>query len=264
MVGFSVRTEVFDGPLDLLLYLVQKDGIDLRKIAIARIADAYLAYLDRMRDLNLGIAAEYLVMAATLCYLKSLELLPRAPTATGAAEDEEDPRQKLIQQLIEHQRYREAADHLDARPQLGRDVFAREPVAIDADSARTVVAGVDAFRLLDVFHDLLRKASAPEPVHTLAARGPDIGSCCRAVLAALGGPGGTGVLQDVLGRMPTRIERIVAFLAVLEMARLGWLGLRQDEHTGPVELTSRVEADVDLTPIIGRVAVVEPAAAEAS
>lgn len=260
---FAVRTEVFDGPLDLLLHLVRKDGVDLLQISMARVADAYLAWLDRMRELNLSVAADYLAMAATLVYLKSRELLPRPPTATVAEEEEEDPRQKLIRQLVEHQRYREGAESLDQRPQLGRDVFARPPEAGENEVARRSVAPIDAFGLLDAYYDLLRKAAAPEPVHAIGDSGPDIGATCRFVLGhfasvgsegrPVGGKGGTADLGAILMALPRRVERILAFLAVLEMARLGWIAISQPEHLGPVELLARVDADVDLEPIVGRI-----------
>ncbi|MEQ1501452.1 MAG: segregation/condensation protein A [Myxococcota bacterium] len=122
--AFTVHTDVFDGPLDLLLHLVKRDGISLARLEVARIADAYLAYLDRMRELDLAVAADWLVMAATLVHLKALELLPRPPTLL-ATKEEADPRDALLQQLREYERIKLAASALDARPMVGRDVFVR-------------------------------------------------------------------------------------------------------------------------------------------
>ncbi len=248
---WSVHTDVFDGPLDLLLYLVRRDGIDLRNLAITPIADAYLQYVERMRELHLGVAGEYLVMAATLVYLKSLELLPRRPTSVEEDEDVEDPREALARRLIEYERYRAAAAELDARPLLGRDSFARAPEQED-ESTRPPSTDIDAFGLLELYYGLLVKADTTEPEHVIFEAGVDFESCCRRVLGWLGGPGGQGDLAQLLGGLATVPERVVSFIAVLEMSRLQWLDLVQDFHLGPVHLTSRVEADHDLAQLTGR------------
>lgn len=248
---WTIRSDVFDGPLDLLLHLVRREGVDLRTMRIAPITDAFLAYLDELRDLHLGVASDYLVMAATLCRLKALELLPRAPTATAVDAPEDDPREALVKRLVEHQRYKEAAEALDARPWLGRDVFARAPEPFEGP--RPVATPLDAFGLLDLYHAMLRRASVAEPVHEVHQAGLDLGTTCRAVLRVLGGVGGKLDLGDVLRAFHSRAERVVAFLAVLEMARLRWVGLVQGEHLGPVHLESRVAVDADLSPVLGRI-----------
>jgi len=245
---WTVHTEVFDGPLDLLLYLAKRDGIDLKRLAVAVIADSYLAYLDRMRDLNLSVAGDYLVMAATLVHLKSLELLPRLPTVVE--DTDEDPRQALALQLAEYARYREAADALQDRPRVGRDVFVRSPAA--RDKGEDLVAPMDAFGLLDLYYDLLGAAEEPEPILELEASGPDFRGCCERVLDALDAAGGRGELGQLLGSLALRSTRVITFLAVLEIARLGWLGLTQTTHLGPVEMVLQSpRADVDLDAISG-------------
>ena len=250
--AWTVHTEIFDGPLDLLLYLVKRDGIDLRQVSIARIADAYLGYLDRMRELHLGVAAEYLVLAATLCHLKSLELLPRPPTDTTGDEEPEDPREALVRRLVDHQRFREAADALEQRPVLGRDSFARDPEEIPG-SSRPLRSNLDAFGLLDLYHDLLRRKEQGPPTYDLKGDTPDIGSCVRRVLVALGGPGGRGELRELLKAVVRPVERVLTFLAVLEMGRLRWIAIEQLEHLGPVWFTSQVPQDQELSAIVGRI-----------
>ena len=241
---WTVHTEVFDGPLDLLLYLAKRDGIDLKRLVVSVIADSYLDYLDRMRDLNLSVAGDYLVMAATLVHLKSLELLPRMPTVVE--EEAEDPRAALARQLAEYARYREAADALQARPQVGREVFVRPPAARDV--GEDLVAGIDAFGLLDLYHDLLDLSEEPGPVIELGGTGPDFRGCCEMVLDALAASGGRGELGQLLRMLPLRSTRVITFLAVLEIARLGWLDVAQSTHLGPVSLalnTARSEVDLD-------------------
>ncbi|TNE89518.1 MAG: segregation/condensation protein A [Deltaproteobacteria bacterium] len=246
-----VQTEVFDGPLDLLLYLVRREGVDLRALPVARVADAYLAYLDKMRDLHLGVAGEYLVMAATLVWLKSLELLPRKPTLHEEEEEEgEDPREALARRLREYAQYREAADELDTRPRVGRDVFVRDPTEVEGEQ-RPVEAGIDAFGLLDLYYELITREAEPEPEYSVDTRTLSLEEACRFVLGTLSG--GRGELSALLSVLPTRRERILTFVAVLEMVRLGWVGLEQDEHLGPVQVEGKVSADVDLSRVMGRV-----------
>src|SRR5712692_5028876 len=126
------RLEIFEGPLDLLLHLIKKSEVDVHDIPIAAITDQYLGYLELFEQLNLDLAGEYLVMAATLMQIKSRMLLP---PAEGDEEDEEDPRLELVQQLEEYQRFRAAAADLGDRDILDRDVFRRAPEASGEDLA---------------------------------------------------------------------------------------------------------------------------------
>jgi len=245
---WTVHTEVFDGPLDLLLYLVKRDGVDIRRLAVAQIADAYLEYIDHMRDLNLSLAGEYLVMAATLVHLKSLELLPRLPTPVD--EDAPDPRQAFADQLMSYAKYREAADAMAARSWLGRDQFARTaPDAAEGD----IDAGIDAFGLLDLYRGLLARAEAPEPQvrfeHEVRL---DMGDAAVSLIRGLLDVGGTAELQGLLRALPDRAQRVVTFIGVLEMLRLGWIEVQQRFHLGEIDLTARVTADqIDVRALSG-------------
>src|SRR5688500_351442 len=130
--GYSVELEVFEGPLDLLLHLVKKHELDILDIPIAFVTEKYLAYLDAMAGLDIDVAGEYLLMAATLCHIKSRELLPtpeldpdEAIEGDGEGEVEVDPRADLIRRLLEYQKYKEAAEQLGQRPVVGRNVWSR-------------------------------------------------------------------------------------------------------------------------------------------
>lgn len=248
-VAFTVHTDVFDGPLDLLLHLVKRDGISLARLQISRIADAYLAYVDQMRELDLQIAADWLVMAATLVHLKALELLPRPPAILE--EEETDPRDALIEQLQDYARIKAAAAGLDGQPQVGRDVFVR-PGEPPPQTDRPWVSPIDAFGLLDILHEVLARAAVPEPVVRMGDGGPNINLCCRRVLAALGGRGGSFDLVVMLRTLRTRAERVITFIAVLEMARLGWLDVAQAAHLGPVHVAQLVEDhEIDVDRVMG-------------
>ncbi|MEZ4236494.1 MAG: segregation/condensation protein A [Myxococcota bacterium] len=239
--AFTVHTDVFDGPLDLLLHLVKRDGISLARLEVSRIADAYLAYLDKLRQLDLAIASDWLVMAATLVHLKSLELLPRPPTLLE--DEEEDPRDALLDQLRAYEEAKAAATLLGERPMVQREIFVRQGMEPPA-AERPYVSPLDAFGLLDLLHELLARKAAPEPVVRLGDSGPSIGACCRRVVAALGGRGGHFELVGLLRTLALPAERVITFISVLEMSRLQWLDVVQEGHLAPITVTQLVSDEV--------------------
>lgn len=243
----SVHTPAFDGPLELLLYLIRRDGIDVRELPVAHITREYLTFLERMEVVDLDEAGDFLVMAATLCMLKSRELLPRDP-ATLPEEEEEDPKQRLIQRLVEYGRYRDAADVLEARPLLGRDVFCRAGEAVAAEE-RPLEVGVDAFGLLDAFYGVVQRSAGEEAVHEVELEEYSLSERVVSLLFWLDRVG-TATLGEALGQVRTARQRVLTFLALLEMARLQMVDLTQDAHLGPVVVQARVtSADVDLSAI---------------
>lgn len=247
---WTIHTPVFEGPLDLLLYLIKRDGIDLSQLKVSDIADSYLEYIDQMRDINLSVASEYLVMASTLIYLKSLELLPRIPSLLDSG-DEEDPREMLLRRIQEFAAYQTALEELNQRPMLDRDVYAREPVAVAAQ-ARPLVVGTDVFGLLEQFSGLLREAATVEPTYRLAPLSQlSFEACCLWVLRALGGNGGVGDFREMIATLDAKAERVLSFIAVLEMGRVGWVLISQEDHLGPVRLEALVGADVDFQLLTG-------------
>ncbi len=252
--SFTVHTDVFEGPLDLLLYLVRRDGIDLRELPVAHVADAYLAYLDRMRALDLSLAADWLVMAATLVYLKSLELFPRASGRVRDDEEGLDEKEQLRRQLENYQRVKAAAEALDALPRAGRDTWARQP-AERSRGPRPVRTDVCAFGLLDLYHAVLVRKDKVDEVVRMHHSGPDVGQCCARVLGHLGTVGASLDLVGLLRALPDSAERVVTFVGTLEMCRLHWLSIEQDEHLGPVVVTQvRPTAQMDLALILGEAA----------
>lgn len=251
MVLFSVQTDVFEGPLDLLLYLVKRDGIDVRQIQVSRVADAYLETLERMRELNLSIASDYLVMAATLTHLKSLELLPRLPTILE--DEDEDPREALTRQLLEYERFKRAAEDLDQHILEGRDVFTRQPEQLAA-ADRPVYSPIDAFGLLDLFYDVLKRSQKKETAsHIIHHSGADVITCCRRLIRRMGGKGGHLELGSVLRGIEEPGERVVTFIGALEMSRLQWVRIEQEGHLAPVIVTALVDEDVDFARVTGEV-----------
>ncbi|RME26031.1 MAG: segregation/condensation protein A, partial [Deltaproteobacteria bacterium] len=224
-----MRTREFDGPLELLLYLVRRQGIDVRALQVAPITDAYLAQLELMQALDLDTAGEFLVMAATLCWLKSRELLPQRSDDVDE-EEEEDPRERLIRRLVDYERYREASERLGQLPMLGRDTFARPAVPLDP-SERPVEPGVDAMGLLEIFYGVLQRHSEPPVVHEVELEPYSLREMAGWILDRL--ESGPRSLSDLLSQLEHRLDRVVAFLASLEMARLQLIDIQQSHHLAP-------------------------------
>jgi segregation and condensation protein A len=243
-----VHVGVYDGPLDLLLFLVRREGVALREIPVARICAAYLEHLHGLDDIDVDRAGEYLAMASTLCLLKARELLPRAPGAgTPESEEEEDPRDALEKRLVEYERFRDAAAQLGARQLLDRDVFARSapPPAPDEQPVDPVT---DSFGLASIFYDLLERRAAPPPEHTVAFEPYTMLDTVRTVLRRLD-DGEEHQLAELWLDMPFRRARLITFLAVLETARFQLIDVSQRVHLGAITLRSKgpaAEADLSM------------------
>lgn len=153
--ALEVILEAFEGPLDLLLYLIRRQNLDVLDIPIARITDQYMDYIEMMQGMKLELAAEYLLMAAMLAEIKSRMLLPRPPSA---AEEEADPRAELVRRLQEYERYKRAAEDIDALPRLERELH-RVVVAFEERQVRSVPPAVSLDSVLLAFRDVLRRAA---------------------------------------------------------------------------------------------------------
>ena len=157
---YQVRLEKFEGPLDLLLHLIRQNQINIYDIPIALIAQQYLDYLETMRSLNLAVAGEFLVMAATLLQIKSRMLLPIEERALDD-EDGPDPREELVRRLLEYKQFKEAATELEDQSRRWRNVFARAPEPLPAEEPEEYLAeDVSLFELVDALHDILARTPA--------------------------------------------------------------------------------------------------------
>ena len=231
---YQVSLPQFEGPLDLLLHLIQKHELDIFDIPIAFVTTRYLEYLDVMRSLDLDIAAEYLLMAATLAHIKSRMLLPAAPPdeaeTNSEGEVEEDPRAALVKRLLEYQKFRAAAEELAARGVAGRDVFARgTPIDVGAPDVAPL-AEVPLFALLDAFEKLLKRRKL-QMSHEVTSERVSISERIQEIVEQLRSVR-TSVFDDLFEGAQTRIDLVVTFLALLEMTRLRMTRLYQ---TGPLE-----------------------------
>lgn len=247
----TVRSPAYDGPLDLLLFLVRRQGVDLREIPIAPIADAYVDQLEIIQSLDLDSASDFVVMASTLCWLKSREILNRTRTE-DLDEEAHAVRADLTRRLFEFQRYRDAAQQLADAPRLDRDTFTRVPEPVHGYE-RPVYAEDDAFGLLERFYAMLQRSAAPPPVHAVTLEPWTMEDAGSILLGSL--KDGPRDLLDIIGRLPHRHQRVFMLLAVLELARHGTLSIAQDEHLGSIRLGLLRDRDtVDLRHLEGVVA----------
>lgn len=224
-VEFRFELGEFEGPLDLLLHLIRKHEIDILDIPIAFITEEYLRYIDAMQSLDLAIAGEYLVMAATLLHIKSKTLLPRPEPEDedGFGELEIDPRTELVRRLLEYQRYRDVAEHLADREHEGSNVFRRPSrAAMHTEEAGPAdLLPVDLFHLMDAFRRIMEDAP-PEAMHEIGEDQMSIRDAILGIAACLEKTPRATLLELVYlsGPEPTRMQIVVTFLAILEMAKL--------------------------------------------
>jgi len=236
---YQVKLEVFEGPLDLLLHLIKKEEVDVYDIPVARITDQYLRYVELMQDMNLDVAGEYLVMAATLTHIKSRMLLP--PSEADAEEPDEDPRADLVQQLLEYQRYREAALVLGSRPLLLRDVFRREADVAGKDAGEGIrVRDVSLADLLEAFREVLER-SARESFHEILHEEVSVAECVDVIVRRLETEGALR-FRDLFAGGPSRRRLVATFLALLELVKAQAVRACQDEEHGEILLFPRGDA----------------------
>jgi segregation and condensation protein A len=235
---YRVRLELFEGPLDLLLHLIKRNEVDVRELPVAQITEQYLGYLELMRDLNLDIAGEYLVMAATLTLIKSRLLLPTAEPEEG---EEADPRADLVRQLLEYQRFREAAESLAERPLLRRDTFTREPSTegLPPEPEGAPRLRVTLWELMEAFRAVLKRAE-PDPVHQVEGEAISLRARIDGLLATLG-VARQVTFESLFGAAPTRGYVIVTFLAVLELMKQHVVEALQEESLGPIVIVLAVD-----------------------
>jgi segregation and condensation protein A len=239
-VTTNVQLEIFEGPLDLLLHLIKKNEVSITDIPIAAITEQYLATLDLMHTLNLDVAGEFLVMAATLIHIKSRMLLP---VAEGESEDEDeggDPREELVRRLLEYQRFKEAADELERRDLLTRDVFVRAPTPPEP-------AEPPPFRELSVFDLLsaLRRVldRLPKDVfHEVALEKITVREKMTYLLERLHAQGQI-LFESLFSDARSRMEVVVTFLAMLELVKMRAIRIFQEAAQGPIIIESAIDPE---------------------
>lgn len=239
-VAYQVKLPAFEGPLDLLLHLIKEHRIDIYDIPVALITRQYLEYLDLMKELNLSIAGEFLVMAATLVQIKSRMLLPREEQA-DSSEPEEDPREELVRRLVEYQRFKSVAEALEERETAWRDVFRRDPTPAPQEIEEYELGELSVFDLLTALREVLERAPDQTimdvTVDTLTVR-----DRMTAIIERFDALADSAQLRfdELFDRAETRLAVIVTFLALLELVKMHVLGLRQSAPGGEI-LVVRVD-----------------------
>ena len=237
--SIKIKVQAFEGPLDLLVHLIKKNKMNVYDIQISVITKQYLEYLDLMQELNLDVASEFLVMSATLIHIKSKMLLPRPETAAGDTLEEEDPRDSLVQRLLEHQKFKAAAEMLHDKETLRSAQWGRP------DSRIEEIAGddyepeieVDLFSLLSAFKQVLERARERPPV-MLPPEEASIESRIEQLLERLSETEACG-FEELFEGAYTRGDMIVTFLAMLEMIRLKLIRVFQQGQMGAIRVYKR-------------------------
>jgi segregation and condensation protein A len=239
--AFAITLPKFDGPLDLLLTLIQDHKLDIFDIPIAFVMDRYLQYVETARTLNIDLAGEYLLMGATLAHIKSRMLLPPDQTAQEeAGESGPDPREELVRRLLEYQKYRDAAEKLALHPQLGRDVFVRRakeelPLAPD-EIAYLRSPELSVYRLIEALARVLKERKIEIP-HEVFVERLSIGDRIATIADRLRSE--TRITFTSLFEDLTQVDRhrvVPTFLAVLEMTRLKLMRVHQPDRHGEIYL----------------------------
>lgn len=233
-MSYRIKLELFEGPLDLLLYLVKRDHLNIYDIPIATVTEQYLSYLELMKILDLSIAGEFLVMAATLMQIKSKMLLPPDETQQPE-EDQEDPRQELVKQLLEYERFKEIAQELRKREQDQREVYRRPqmdekelPEASGGYFEATIFDLITAFSKAlsdppkELFYNVIKEEfTIEDKVHQILHR--------LLVSSSLS-------LTELFGEAKNKLDIIVTFLAILELTRLKEVMAMQKEAFGDIHI----------------------------
>ncbi|MCA9601721.1 MAG: segregation/condensation protein A, partial [Myxococcales bacterium] len=230
---------VFEGPLDLLLHLIAKHELNILDLPVAFVTEKYLGYLELMKELNLDVASEYLVMAAKLIHIKSKMLLPAPPSdqEEEAEEEQIDPREDLIRRLLEYQKYKRAADQLGSREIAGRDVFTRTAEVEEAEGPAPL-APIDLFKLLDAFQGVMKRLSGAHAFNIDAER-ISIQERITQIVDTLSEKKNC-TFDDLFAAARHKYDVVVTFLAILEMTKMRLLRIYQPDSLGTLHLEHRL------------------------
>jgi len=256
-MDYEVKLEIFEGPLDLLVHLIHKNEVDIFDIPITTITEQYLAYLDMMKALNISVAGDFLVMAATLIHIKSKMLLP------GSDEDgeEEDPRDEITRPLLEYMRLKEAAQALSERELLGRDVFSRQDVSWDdgEPGSDEPQLNVSLFQLIDAFRRIMEKDQPGAVMMTFRHEKWSVKEKCQLIISFLKQKPEM-LFEEIFSQDRKVPEFIVTFLALLELVHIGLVKVFQPSY-GNSEIrlianfdingTEDIYINPDLSPVNG-------------
>lgn len=231
---YKVKLEVFEGPLDLLLYLIKRDEVDIYDISLERITKQYLEFMDAFKVLDLDVAGEFVVMAANLIYLKSRTLLPVNQQPPEEEAEEEDPRWELVRQLLEYKKFKDAAAQLHHREVAQEALFARVPDMQEPPIERGL-GDVSVFDLINAFNGVVKRINQKEDLREIFEENFTVSDKIDLVLK-LTASGVSLKFDELFGQVVSRAEIVVTFLAVLELIRLKQLRAVQESPFGEIQL----------------------------
>ncbi len=240
MSEYRVQFEVFEGPLDLLLHLVKKQEVDIYQVNLTKIATEFITYIEQMRELDLEVAGEFVVMAATLLYIKSRELLPVEQQAQveGEEEDEADPRWELIRRLVEYKKFKDAAAQLQICEGNRENTYERRPAKLEFTAETEPARGaVSVFDLVGAVSLILKRFNARDDIREIDADPYTVSEKIE-TLRTLLAERGTLKFSELFEAARSRTEVVVTFLAVLELTRMKQLVLRQEGDFGEIEVSA--------------------------
>lgn len=246
-MGYNIKLEIFEGPLDLLLHLIEKQEIDIYDIPIARITDQYLSYLQAMEQLDLQIASEFLVMGATLLSIKAEMLLPRPTVLQDEEEPLPDPREELVVKLIEYQKYKKVIEKLRNMELESQKIYTH-PFDFNSFLANrppvNPLNNVSPWDLLEMYRRALEAAAAPAPVHQVFQETATVGSQMKMIVGKLQDhPEGAEFSEFLPAGSPASLI-VVTFLAILELLKMGKVEVYQQVNFGKIRiLPARQRAD---------------------
>lgn len=238
----NIKIPVFEGPFDLLLHLIKEDKIDIYDIPISQITSRYLEYIELMKELNLEVAGEFLVMAATLIHIKSRMLLP--PDEEVPQEEQEDPRTELVQKLIEYQKYKEAANELRTREEEWIKVFRKEPLSDgEEQNDELYLFDVSLFDLIDAFKKILEKA--PSETISITKETLTVKDRMSFIMEKMEGKE-TVRFEELFDQDFSKIQLVITFVAILELIRLGLLRVYQEMQFGTIWIINPAQKNMAL------------------
>jgi segregation and condensation protein A len=235
---YKVKLEIFEGPLDLLLYLIKRDELDIYEISLERITRQYPEYLQAFKELNIDVAGEFVVMAANLIYLKSRSLLPVDQQPPEEDADEDDPRWDLIRQLIEYKKFKEAAAQLQVRQLEQEGIFPRQASGIDLPALTPLRLGeVGIFQLINAFQAVIKRVDAREDLREIFGEHYTVSDKIDWILQRIG-DGVPLKFSELFVAMASRVEIVVTFLALLELIRLRQINASQQSPFEEIEISA--------------------------
>jgi len=236
-IDYKVKLEIFEGPLDLLLFLIKRDEIDIYDISLERVTRQYLEYLQAFKELKIDIAGEFIVMAANLIYLKSRSLLPLDQRPPEEDAEEDDPRWELIRQLIEYKKFKEAAAQLHIRELEQERIFTRNGGSSSDLDAPLRLGEVGIFQLIHAFQNVVRRVEAREDMREIFGDRFTVSEKIDIILQRLASSGLVR-FSELFGEIASRLEIVVTFLALLELIRLKQVRAVQRNFFDEIEIAS--------------------------